>query len=65
MSLLCTSKQRRKVFAMLNRSSAAMVAIAAIMAPSLAHAACKDSDRPPTPTNVKWFATSDTTIALQ
>jgi hypothetical protein len=42
-----------------------LVAVATILAPSLAQAACKDSDRPPTPTNVKWFATSDTTIALQ
>jgi CubicO group peptidase (beta-lactamase class C family) len=48
-----------------NHTSAAMIAIAAVLMPSLAEAACKDSDRPPTPTQVKWFATSDTTIALQ
>jgi hypothetical protein len=50
---------------MLNRTSAAMIAIAAALAPSLAEAACKASDRPPAPTNVKANATSDTTIILQ
>jgi Cysteine-rich secretory protein family len=48
-----------------NRLSAVIIAAAALFVPSLANAACDAGDRPPTPTDVRWFATSDTTIALQ
>jgi uncharacterized protein YkwD len=50
---------------MSRRIPAMVIAAAAFLAPASAQAACKTSERPPTPTNVKWFATSDTTIALQ
>jgi hypothetical protein len=50
---------------MTNRVSAVMMMMvaAALFAPSMAEASC--DNRPPAPTQVKWFATSDTTIALQ